>query len=193
VDEIAKVALEPRPSGRLRLVANDLRKLIAIVGGEAVETAAPARFAVRPGPSPNDGRFHDELFPLPRCAQRPGDNRLGIGIDRQRVELDRRLLGFDIGRDRAEDLVLRTDRRGWRRAIKARDLAERQIFVEPAGRQTLDGRGQERDERTPRRIRAARSAIEVDRYLRAGACVLEEAQVLLRRPQEDRHLVEGHS
>src|SRR5207253_2528757 len=52
---------------------------------------------------------------------------------------------------------------------------------------------QQRDEGTTGRIRTPSAAIEVHRHSAASTGVLEEAQILLRRPEEDRHLIERHA
>jgi hypothetical protein len=74
-----------------------------------------------------------------------------------------------------------------------RHLAEREILVKPLGRQTIDGARQQRDERAAGGIRTAGAAIEVHGHAAPRARVLEQSEVLLRRAEEHRHLVERHT
>jgi hypothetical protein len=69
-------------------------------------------------------------------------------------------------------------------------------FSETAGSalgQALDGAGQERDERAAGRIGTPRAAIEVHRNAAARGSVLQQAQILPRCAEDDRHFVERHA
>jgi hypothetical protein len=78
----------------------------------------------------DDGRFDDQLFPLPRRSQRARHHRLVVGVERVRcaargVWRHRRCRSH--GRDR---LVLRHDDVDRRCLADLRHLTERQVFVE---------------------------------------------------------------
>ena len=79
------------------------------------------------------------------------------------------------------------------RLKNGRHLSERQVFVESLGRQPVDRARQQRDERAAGRIGPPGAAIEIHRHAAARARMLEQAEVLLRRAQEDGHLVERHA
>ena len=76
------------------------------------------------------------------------------------------------------------------RSPNVRHLTERQVFVEAFGRQAFDRARQQRDERAAGRIGPPDAAVEIRGHAGARAGVLEKPEVMLRRPQEDRHLVE---
>ena len=71
-----------------------------------------------------------------------------------------------------------------------RHLTEREIFGEPRRRQLLGGTRQQREKRPPRWMRPPCAAVEPCRHAGAPQRVLEQAEVALRRANEDRHLVE---
>jgi len=72
-------------------------------------------------------------------------------------------------------------------------LSERQILVEAFGREPFNGRREQGHERAARRIGPHRAAIEIHGHAAASRRVLEKTQVLLRRAEKHRHLVERHA
>ena len=93
---------------------------------------------------------------------------------------------------RAEDLVLRCNPRRLR-LIGIRQLAEREVLGKSRRGQALCGAREQREERPAGRMRAARAAIEPAADAGALERVLEQAVVVLRRADEDGHLVERHA
>src|SRR5690606_24456298 len=76
-------------------------------------------------------------------------------------------------------------------AIELRDLRERQVLGEAARRQLLALAGEDREERPARGMRPFGAAIEIRLDAGAAERVLEQADVPLRRAQQDRDLVEA--
>ena len=72
-----------------------------------------------------------------------------------------------------------------------RHLAEREVFVEPLRRQAVHRTVQKRDECAAGRVGTPGAAIEIHRHIATGTRVLEQAEVVLRRAQQHRHLVEA--
>ena len=98
------------------------------------------------------------------------------------------------GRIVCEGLVSRRHDCGRRGLVRdLRHLAEREVLVEPFGRQAVDGARQQRDEGAACGIGPAGAAIEVHGHTTARARVLQQTEVLLRRAEEHRHLVERHA
>src|SRR5204862_2212250 len=64
---------------------------------------------------------------------------------------------------------------------QGRYLAEGQVFVEPARRQTFDRARHERNEGAAGWVRASCPTVDVHRHAATRAGVLEQAEVLLRR------------
>ncbi len=200
VREVPEVALEPRDARRLRLVLLQLGDAVGEVGGQTVQSAAPPRLAFFTRAPADHRRLHDQLFPLPRRPQRPGHHGFIIGVDLRIGRADR--IGPDVGWTQwsaspflvGKHLVERHHQGGRRRGVRhLRHLAEREVLVETLGRQAVHRARQQRHERASRGIGPPGAAIEVDRHVAAGAGVLEQAQVLLRRAQKYRHLVERHT
>ena len=75
----------------------------------------------------------------------------------------------------------------------ARHLAERQILVEALGGQAVNAAREQRHEGAAGGVRPTGAAIEVHRHAAARARMLEQSEVLLRRTEEHRHLVERHA
>src|SRR2546421_3623417 len=92
--------------------------------------------------------------------------------------------------DRSAFVRTSTHARSVRDRVDLRDLAERQVFREACRGEMVGAAGEQRQERTARRMRAARPAVEPRLHVRAPQRVLEQAEVALRRSHEDRHLVE---
>ena len=170
MDEITQIAPISRDARRIGLVPLKFLDAESVVGGQPIQAPPPARLAA------DHRRLHDQLFPLPRRSQRAGDDGVIVGIDLRVggqtdwcVVAPSKLLPYL-----------------W-------DLSEREIFVESLRRQTVDRARQQRDEGAARRVGAPGTAIEVRRHIAARARMLEEPEVLFRRSQKDRHLVEGHA
>ena len=72
-------------------------------------------------------------------------------------------------------------------------LSQRQIFREAFGREAFHRAAQHGEERSAGWMRAPQPSVEIRRNGRAIERVLQHAHVLLRRPDEDRHLVEPHA
>ena len=199
VGEVPQISLDARKARRLRLVAPELIKLVAIVGGQSIKAPAPPRLAVLTVPSPDDRRFEDQLFPLPRRSKRPRKSRVGIGIGRRWNECRVGIFRFEVRLQVGSLLVVRTFKRfrGFKRfsiaTFPTRHLSEREVLVEPLGGQPFHRRREERHERAPCRIGPASAAFEIDGHARARARVLEQPEILLRRAQEDRHFIERHA
>jgi hypothetical protein len=79
-----------------------------------------------------------------------------------------------------------------RRVAELRHLAEREVFVEALGRQPSTAHESSATNARPA-DRAGGAAIEIDGHAAARAGVLEQAEVLLRRAEKHRHLVERHA
>ena len=189
--EVTQVAPVPPDARRIRLVASELVEPQAIVGGQAVEPAAPAPLAVF-GIAPADHRrLDDELFPLPRRAQRARDNRVVVGIERRRRVVFLVGVGFVEKIGRRQRLVGWNGRRRGQRQL--RHLSEGEIFVEALGGEPLGPARDEREERPAGRIGPAGAAIEPGRHASPIEGVLEQPEVGLRRAQNDGHVVERHA
>ena len=199
---LREVALEPRDARRLGLLALQLVDAVAVVGGQAVEPAPPARLAVlracgrRPPPTRRSALPTSTASAACRRRSPRRRNRSAGGRARALLGIVRRRPGSAIGR-------ANTSSRGTTIGGGAIDGAARAPRPAAPGRATgirrtawptaLDGARQQRDERAAGGIRAARAAIEVHRHAAARARVLEQPEILLRRAQEHRHLVERHA
>jgi len=82
-------------------------------------------------------------------------------------------------------------RAGWGGAGEGWDLTEREVFGEPPRRQVVEGAGDHREKRAPGRMRSPGAALEIGGDAGTLERVLEQTDVLLRRPQRDRHPIEG--
>ena len=192
VPEVAQVAQIPADARRLGLVASQLAEPQAVVGGEPVEAPPPAALpvlAIAPG---DDRRLDDELFPFPRRAQRArrrSPRRRNRAPPARRRPARRREPRSVRGQASASSVGSAGDED----ARQLRHLSEREVLVEALGRQPLGRAGDQRDERAPRGIGTARAAIEPGRHARAVEGVLEQPEIVLRRAQHDRHVVERHA
>ncbi len=198
VTKVLEIAFERGNPRRLRLVAPELGNSQPVVGSQPSEPPPPPPAAVGTRPAANHGRLDDQLFPFPRRPQRARNHRFVVGIER-RVLGERGLLGrlrlFVLERPRKEFVARDSVGSGLGLGLELdlRHLAEREVLVESLCRQSFDRARQQRDERPAGRIGPANAAIEI--RLDAGACagVLEKAEVVLRGPDEDGHLVERHA
>ena len=166
------------------------------LGVLALEATLPAR-----GIPTDHGGIDDERFPSPGRAQRSLEDGLRIGI--------RDAGTADSGTPR---ILIRNvalfDCQGWIRPNASsceaaqlvsflsrleRHLRERQILGEPRGRQLFGRARQQRKKRPSGCQRTACAATEPGRHPRAAQGMLDQADVVLRRAHEHRHLVESHA
>ena len=210
VRQVPQVALESRDARRLRLLASQLGDAVAVVGRQAVEPPPPARLAVGAAAAADDRRFDDQLFPLPGRPQRAGDDGLVVRIDGSGAPC-RRAAHRSSGC--CPSSVAPGPRETPRRAAIVGPAAPPRsgppappcrppiCGTWPSDRYSSNrlaespshGAREQRDERAAGGIGPPRAAIEVGGHAAARARMLEQAEVLLRRPQEDGHLVERHA
>ena len=79
------------------------------------------------------------------------------------------------------------------RRVEIGNLCEREILGESLRREFLDRAAQQRKKCPAGGMRAAGSTIEIRRNPGAAQRMLEDAKILLRRSDENRHLVEAHA
>jgi hypothetical protein len=153
---------------------------------EAVESPAPPlRIAA-------DHRgFDEQTLPLPWCAKR-SRNRRTLSIVLLRIERLLRRLVFLSTHSARQHVVRRAGPGRWR-LVSSWQLTEREIFSDATRRQAFDRCRDQGEKGATRRMRAARSAIEEGWNAGAGERVLEQSVILMRRPHEDRHLVEHNA
>jgi hypothetical protein len=198
--EIAKVALEAR---RFRGVGVVLSLRIALQPHLVRQPGQPPVPAFRI--AADHGGLDDQRLPLPRRPERALDD--GIIFGRGGIRYGRFATLLVVARracriahrfrerqflviTRRHELGLVLD------LVEARHLRERQVFREAARRQLLAGARQDREERAAARMRTPRAAIEpgARAAVLVGDCALErvfeQADIPLRRPHEDRDLVE---
>ena len=192
--QISQITLVARDPCRLGFLAPQLLDAEAVLGCETVEAPAPARLSVLAASTADDRRFDNQLFPLPRRSQHALDDRVFVRIDRRHfVNRRGRLL------DEAVRIVERRRREHHRLRISGtaivflRYLPEREIFVEPFRRQSIDRTRQQCDEGSTGRIRPPRPPIEVGRDIGSGARMLDQAHVLFGRSQKHRHVIEANA
>src|SRR5207302_4487374 len=89
-----------------------------------------------------------------------------------------------------EQLRVRRDGRLLDRTSGGRHLTERKIFVEAFRGEFFNGAREHRDECAAGRIGPTRAALEPCGNAGALKRMLEQSQILLRRPEEDGHLIE---
>ena len=198
VREVSQIPREPLGDGRLGILTRFFRDPQPELPRQAVEAPVPAA-----GVAADHRRFDDQRLPLPRGAQRPLDDRhIVCVLDRMPGRSVAGFQGFRfrgfrgvrLGRevgDSAERIVGRCDEvRGCPSAIELRDLTEREILGEASRGQPFDRAAEDGQKRAAGRMRPLDAAVEPDRNARSPARVLEETQVVLRRPQQDGDVVQ---
>ena len=190
--KIAQVALEASDAWRVRFFAPQFREAKLVLRRQPVKPATPPPLAVDAVHAADHRRLDDQLFPFPRRPQRPGNDRLvvRIGYAVWRDEVGRRIVVRRRSEARVRLVVGHGRKTGRATLANARNLTEREVFIEAPRRQLLAGARQERHERASGRIRASRTAIEMGGHSGARERVLEQTQILLRRAQTHGHLVE---
>src|SRR5262249_60753439 len=176
-----------------------------------VQARAPPALAVRATGPGDDRRFDDELLPPPRGSERSGDDGFPVRINRRLLATLRGVLdavggrrvhlverGYDgragirAGSTRIRDGSQRT-RPTLRRLAQLRHLTQRQVLVEALRGQAFDRARQQSHKRPAGGIGTACAAIEVRGNTGSVAGVLEETEILGRRSQKYRHLVEWNA
>ena len=95
--------------------------------------------------------------------------------------------------ERAEHLVARRRKRAGRAAALSPAPGRARGTRRTAAPTIVERAGDEREKRAAGRMRAARAALEVHRHAGALERVLEQAGIVLRRAERDRHAIERHA
>ena len=187
--EVAAIALEADEPRRLRVLAPPLfLDLCLVVLAQAAQPAPPAF-----GIAADDRGLDDQPLPLPRRAQGAVDDRRVVvdGRAAAAVSSVRGVGWLSIG-IRRQIVGRRQDFR--RRSVsRLRDLGEREVLGEADADSRSTRAAEDGEEGAAGRVWAPGAAIEPGVDARALERVLEQAEILARRAQEHRHLVELHA
>ena len=94
----------------------------------------------------------------------------------------------------AEHLVVRRRKRAGRAdGGGLRHLSQREVLGEPPRRQSVERAGDQGQKRPAGWMRAPRAALEVHRHAGALERVFQQAGIVLRRAERDRHAIERHA
>ena len=136
----------------------------------------------------------DQLFPLPGRAQRAGDDRrLSASSRRRPPTFPRppvRRRGASIRANPITASSAGSEVSALARLPRRRAPGERQVLGEPDRRQPFDRAAEHREEGAARRMRPACAALEPAGDAGPLERVLEQADIVGGRPQQDRDLVE---